>query len=72
MVVPTAVFAATGGLGHRHAQLADRVDRAAGELADLVRPRAVPSTPVEPTTAEIDDELVPFERLLAGHRRERP
>ncbi len=71
VVVPTAVYAAPEDWGS-DAQLSERVDRAAGELADLVRPRAVPSTPVEPTTAEIDDELVPFERLLAGHRRERP
>jgi len=71
VVVPTAVYAAPEDWGS-DAQLSERVDRAAGELADLVRPRAVLTTHVEPSAAEIDDELVPFERLLAGHRRERP
>ena len=70
VVVPTAVYAAPEDWGS-DAQLSDRVDRAAGELADLIRPRAVRSTPVEPAAEEIDDELVPFERLLAGYRRER-
>jgi FMN reductase len=70
VVVPTAVYAAPEDWGS-DAQLSDRVDRAAGELADLVRPRAVRSTPVEPAAEEFDDELVPFERLLAGQRRER-
>ncbi|HEY5980645.1 MAG TPA: FMN reductase [Microlunatus sp.] len=71
VVVPTAVYAAPEDWGS-DAQLSDRVDRAAGELAELVRPRTVPSTPVEPAAEEFDDELVPFERLLAGYRRERP
>ena len=72
VVVPTAVYAAPEDWGS-DAQLSDRVDRAAGELADLVRPRAVPSTSIDRTGSEnIDDELVPFERLLAGYRLERP
>ena len=60
VVVPTAVYAAPEDWGS-DAQLSARVARAAGELADLVRP--VPGRPAGP---EIDDELVPFERLLAG------
>ena len=64
MVVPTAVYAAPEDWGS-DAQLSDRVDRAGGELADLIRPRTVRSTQVEPAAEEIDDELVPFERLLA-------
>jgi len=72
VVVPTAVYAAPEDWGS-DAQLSDRVDRAAGELADLVRPRTVPSTSIDRAGAEnIDDELVPFERLLAGYRLERP
>ena len=41
VVVPTAVYAAPEDWGS-DAQLSDRVARAAGELADLVRPRSVP------------------------------
>lgn len=64
VVVPTAVYAASEDWGS-DSQLSARVDRAAAELADLVRPRSVaPAAPAgEPE--EIDDELVPFERLLA-------
>ena len=68
VVVPTAVYAAPEDWGS-DAQLSDRVDRAAGELADLIRPQQLPTTPIEPSVAELDDELVPFERLLAGDRR---
>lgn len=64
VVVPTAVFAAsedwgTGG-GDTTRALADRIDRAAGELADLVatRERRAP--------ADRYGEVPPFERLLAG------
>ena len=76
VAVPTGVFAASedwAGGGGVDSALADRIERAAGELADLVRPRAVPSTSIDRTGSEnIDDELVPFERLLAGYRLERP
>lgn len=61
VVVPTAVFAAPEDWGS-DAQLSVRVTRAADELADLVRP--VPRGQVE--ADDSDDELVPFERLLAG------
>ena len=49
VVVPTAVFAAAedwgaGGVG---SELGARIDRAAGELADLVAARA-PAGPVDP------------------------
>ena len=62
IVVPTAVFAAaedwgTGGDGRA---LRDRVDRAAGELAELVGDRAPRRRP-DPL-----DEPTPFEQLLAG------
>lgn len=65
VVVPTAVYAASEDWGS-DAQLSARVERAAGELADLVRPRSTaPAAPAgEPD--EIDNELVPFERLLRG------
>ncbi|HEU5485165.1 MAG TPA: FMN reductase [Microlunatus sp.] len=64
VVVPTAVYAAPEDWGS-DAQLSARVARAAGELADLVRPRSG-STPGARRPEENDDELVPFERLLAG------
>jgi FMN reductase len=64
LVVPTGVFAAaedwgTGGGGTSRA-LADRVERAAGELAELVAARA-PQAPVDPFATP-----TPFEQLLAG------
>lgn len=65
VVVPTAVYAASEDWGS-DAQLTERVLRAAGELADLVRPGTHRSAPPDRAVAEIDDELVPFERLLAG------
>jgi FMN reductase len=65
VVVPTGVYAAPEDWGS-DAQLSDRVDRAAAELADLVLPRTGLSTSVEPAAEDFDDELVPFERLLAG------
>jgi FMN reductase len=54
--VPTAVFAASEDFGSRG--LADRVARAAGELADAVlrRPRLKAVDPFE--------DVTPFERLL--------
>lgn len=65
VVVPTAVYAASEDWGS-DAQLSARVRRAADELADLVRPRSASpaAPPAEPD--EIDDGLVPFERLLNG------
>jgi FMN reductase len=62
--VPTGVFAATedwagGGTG---TALAARVDRAAGELADLVTARPVSTGPVDPFA----DPTTSFEELLGG------
>jgi FMN reductase len=63
VVTPTAVFAASedwaGGEGTSRG-LADRIDRAAGELADLMagRPPAAPTDPF--------DDPTPFEELLRG------
>ena len=65
VVVPTAVFAAPEDWGS-DAELSTRAARAAGELADLVRPRSGATTRVDDATEEFDDELVPFEQLLAG------
>ncbi|MEU9004810.1 CE1759 family FMN reductase [Streptomyces sp. NPDC048551] len=68
VVAPTSVFAApedwgAGGDGPRHA-LADRVVRAAGELAALMSGsgRAVAA----------EQEVVPFEQQLAALRTDRP
>jgi FMN reductase len=64
VTVPTAVFAASedwaGGDGTSRS-LAERIDRAAGELADVIagRPPAAPADPfADPTTS--------FEDLLRG------
>ena len=62
VVVPTAVFAATedwasGG------DLGARIERAAEELTRLLRPAA--ARPVD-TAGQLDAEVIPFERLLAG------
>jgi FMN reductase len=65
VIVPTAVYAAPEDWGS-DAQLSGRVSRAAGELADLIRPRSVATVMIDDEPADIDDELVPFERLLAG------
>jgi FMN reductase len=56
--VPTAVFAASEDFGSRG--LADRVERAAGELADAVlrRPRLKTADPFE--------DVTPFEELLGA------
>ncbi len=63
VVAPTAVFAASedwaGGDG-TSAALADRIRRAAGELAGLVASRP-PTTPVDPF-----DNAISFEQLLRG------
>jgi FMN reductase len=62
--VPTAVFAAAedwGGDGGVDRALAGRIDRAAGELADLVAGRP-PSAPADPFA----DPATSFEDLLRG------
>ncbi|MFJ6673757.1 FMN reductase [Actinosynnema sp. NPDC091369] len=56
VVVPTGVYAASSDWGAEG--LPGRVDRAAGELADLLVGRA-PATPAT-------DGFVPFDQLLAG------
>jgi FMN reductase len=56
IVVPTGVYAASSDWGAEG--LPGRVDRAAGELADLLVGRA----PVAP----VDHGFVPFDQLLAG------
>jgi FMN reductase len=61
VVVPTAVFAATEDWANGVA-LDERVDRAAGELAALLRPAA--AAPVRQDEAEV----LPFARLLARGR----
>jgi FMN reductase len=67
VVAPTAVFAASedwaGGDGSTGA-LADRIDRAAGELADLVagRPPAAPADPIDAPFGGTPS----FEELLRG------
>jgi FMN reductase len=61
VVAPTAVFAATedwAGGDATSAALADRIRRAAGELADLVAQRA-PAAPADPFA-----DPTPFEELL--------
>jgi FMN reductase len=58
VVVPTAVFAATEDWASPGA-LADRIDRAAGELAGLLGPG--PST-----RHRVDEVVTPFAQLLAG------
>jgi FMN reductase len=59
VTVPTAVFAASEDWGADR-ELAGRIDRAAGELADLVTGRPASARPVDP----FDDPEVSFEELL--------
>jgi len=65
VAVPTGVFAASedwaGSAGVDRA-LADRVERAAGELADLVTGRPASARPVDPFA----DPATSFEELLRG------
>ena len=63
-VVPTAVFAAGEDWagGGTEPELAGRVDRAAGELADLVAARPAATGPVDPFA----DPTSSFEELLRG------
>ncbi len=58
-VVPTGVFAASEDWAGRDGGLVDRVDRAAGELADLVagRPPATPTDPFADPTSSFEDLL---------------
>jgi FMN reductase len=58
--VPTAVFAASEDFGSTG--LADRVERAAAELASLVAGR--PATTKDQVTDVLGGDLVPFEELL--------
>lgn len=73
VVVPTAVFAASEDWASAGA-LDERIERAAGELAALVRPSAASTaagpSPVRPTdSAQAEHgEVVPFARLLAAGR----
>ena len=63
VVVPTAVFGASEDFGSSGAgSLAERVDRAGRELADLVTGRPAPSA-VDPF-----ENPTPFEQLLSGGR----
>ncbi|WP_197318515.1 FMN reductase [Saccharomonospora sp. NB11] len=62
VVLPTGVYAASqdwGGEGA--AELAERIDRAAGELADALAGR--------PTSAAPEQEFVPFDELLRRQGR---
>ncbi|WP_113698758.1 FMN reductase [Nonomuraea lactucae] len=70
VVVPTAVFAATddwGAAGDSHTEaLPARITRAAGELADLMRARTAPRTPIHDSGDPADaTAVVPFAELLA-------
>lgn len=61
VVAPTAVFAASadwGSAGGDGGALHERIERAAGELADLAGQRSTSSPP--------DDAITPFETLLSG------
>ena len=63
VTVPTGVFAASEDwAGGADGALADRIDRAAGELADLVTGRPAASRPVDPFA----DPETSFEDLLRG------
>jgi len=63
-VVPTGVFAATedwgAASGAESVDLVGRIDRAAGELALFVA-----GQPPRKNSVEDDDEVIPFEQLLA-------
>jgi len=63
VVAPTAVFAATedwAGAGGVDRGLAERIDRAAGELADLITGRPAAAKPVDPFA----DPTTSFEEML--------
>jgi FMN reductase len=63
VVVPTAVFAATEDFADR--RFAERVERAARELASLLAPRS-PGRPAPPAVGDPFEEVTPFEQLLRG------
>ena len=66
VTVPTAVFAASedwAGAGGIDRGLAGRIERAAGELADLVTGRPASAKPLDPFA----DPETSFEELLRGH-----
>jgi FMN reductase len=66
VTVPTGVFAASedwAGSGGIDRALADRIARAAGELADLVTGRPAGARPADPFA----DPETSFEELLRGH-----
>jgi FMN reductase len=66
VTVPTAVFAASedwAGAGGVDRALTGRIDRAAGELADLVTGRPATGRPVDPFA----DPTTSFEELLRGN-----
>lgn len=74
MVVPTSLFAATGDFGGPGgAAFAQRVDRAAGELADLMvggsgpAPAAPGTSRPRKTGLDVEEDFVPFGQLLHGH-----
>ncbi|KQM58752.1 hypothetical protein ASE64_14150 [Agreia sp. Leaf210] len=61
VVVPTSVFAASedwGSTGGTHGDLAVRITRAAGELAEIVDGR--------PATRPVDEPVIPFAQQLAN------
>jgi FMN reductase len=64
VAVPTGVFAAAedwGGTGGVDRALAGRIERAAGELADLVAGRPAAARPADPFA-----DFTPFDQLLRG------
>lgn len=61
VVVPTSVFAASedwGSTGGTHGELAMRITRAAGELAEIMEGR--------PATRPIEEPVIPFAQQLAN------
>jgi FMN reductase len=61
VVVPTSVFAASedwGSTGGTHGELAMRITRAAGELAELIEGR--------PATQPVEELVIPFAQQLAN------
>ena len=67
VVVPTGVYAATEDFGGGPA-LADRITRAAGELAALIRPRNAIGRPAA-SEPKPEPEVTPFAELLARRPR---